>query len=124
MKINLLQYTCKQMENFFAEIGEKTFHGRQIFKWLHQHGVTELDTMSDLSKSLRQKLKQLTEIRVPEVAYEQKSIDGTYKWLLRLIDGNCIETVYIPEAGRGTLCVSSQVGCALNCTFCSTAQQG
>jgi 23S rRNA (adenine2503-C2)-methyltransferase len=110
--------------SYFEEKGDKKFYGEQIFKWIHQHGVTDFDVMSNLSLKLRSLLKETAIIKAPEMAYEQISSDGTVKWLLRLNDGNCIETVYIPEATRGTLCVSSQVGCALTCSFCSTAQQG
>ena len=93
-------------------------------QWIHQVGLRDFDQMSNLGKSLRERLIQIAEIRIPEISSCQQSKDGTHKWLLKLDCGNCIETVYIPEAKRGTLCVSSQVGCALNCTFCSTAKQG
>ncbi len=93
-------------------------------KWIHQQGVYAFSEMNNLSKALRLKLDAIAEIRLPEIITEQASGDGTTKWLLRLADGNAIETVFIPEAGRGTLCVSSQVGCSLNCSFCSTARQG
>lgn len=124
MKYNLVDFNCKQLEGLFIEMNEKPFHGRQVFKWIHQHGITDFSLMTNLSIKLREKLMQTAEIKLLEIALEQLSEDGTAKWLLRLPDGNCIETVYIPEDGRGTLCVSSQVGCALNCDFCSTGKQG
>ena len=122
--INLLGLNRLALENFFLELGEAGFRARQLMKWLHQRGIADWSQMTDLSAILRAKLKDVAEIRAPEIALERSSADGTKKWLLRLEDGNCIETVYIPEVGRGTLCVSSQVGCALDCTFCSTARQG
>ncbi|MBD3670872.1 MAG: 23S rRNA (adenine(2503)-C(2))-methyltransferase RlmN [Gammaproteobacteria bacterium] len=112
------------MGEFFTEIGEKPFRATQVLKWLHQYGVSEFDAMTNLSKSLRERLQVEAEIRAPEVILDQLSEDGTRKWLLRLPDGNAIEMVFIPEKDRGTLCISSQVGCALDCSFCSTAQQG
>ena len=123
-KINLLDLDLKSLAQFFVSIGEKPFRAQQIFKWIHQRGVTDFALMTDLSKALRERLPNLCEIKAPEIVKEQCSVDGTRKWLLRLDSGNHIETVFIPEKGRGTLCVSSQVGCALNCTFCSTATQG
>lgn len=122
--INLLDFDRKSLTDFFTELGESPYRATQILQWLHQYGVNNIAEMSNLSKVLRQKLATLCEIKLPEIAHEQRSNDGTHKWLLRLADGNCIETVFIPEDDRGTLCVSSQVGCALNCSFCSTAQQG
>ena len=112
------------MEVFFAELGEKPFRATQLLKWLYQFGVDDFDAMTNLSKSLRASLKEIAEIRLPRVVTDQKSDDGTHKWVLEIDSGNHIETVFIPEQGRGTLCVSSQVGCALACSFCSTAQQG
>lgn len=112
------------MEAFFAGIGEQPFRASQILQWIHQRGIDNLDAMTNISKELRARLAEMTEIRCPEVVLEQAAQDGTRKWLLRVDSGNCIEAVFIPEQDRGTLCVSSQVGCALNCTFCSTAQQG
>jgi len=123
-KINLLDYTSEDLKAFFQERGEKPFRATQIIKWIHQHGVDNFDDMTNVSKALREELSNFAEIRAPEIAIDDKSNDGTHKWLLRLDDGNCIETVFIPEEGRGTLCISSQVGCALDCTFCSTARQG
>ncbi|VAX10685.1 23S rRNA (adenine(2503)-C(2))-methyltransferase @ tRNA (adenine(37)-C(2))-methyltransferase [hydrothermal vent metagenome] len=112
------------MEAWFQELSEKPFHARQVLKWIHQHQVTDFDAMTNLSKNLRARLKELAEVRVPEIICDQCSEDGTRKWLLELHCGNRIETVYIPETDRGTLCVSSQVGCSLTCSFCSTARQG
>jgi 23S rRNA (adenine2503-C2)-methyltransferase len=123
-KVNLLDLDRKAMEAFFVAIGSKAFHGRNVLKWIHKHGVTEFDAMTDLSKQLRQELAARAELRLPELVFEQPSWDGTTKWLLELADGQRIETVYIPDGQRSTICVSSQVGCALDCSFCSTAQQG
>lgn len=123
-KQNLLDLDRNGLETFFAEQGEKPFRATQVLKWMHQFGVTDFQQMSNLSKVLRQRLSDIAEICPPEVVFEQKSGDGTHKWLMQLDQQNRIETVYIPEPGRGTLCVSSQVGCALECSFCSTAQQG
>lgn len=121
---NLLDFNRQALQVFFQELGEKPYRAEQVLKWIHQLGIHNIELMSNLSKSLRTKLQSIAEISLPEIISEQLSSDGTYKWLLRLKDGNCIETVFIPEVNRGTLCVSSQVGCALNCSFCSTAQQG
>ncbi len=123
-KVNLLGMDRQSLEAFFVELGEKPFRATQILQWIHQRGVANLDEMTNISKELRTRLAETTEIRCPEVVLEQASDDGTRKWLLRVDTGNCIEAVFIPEPGRGTLCVSSQVGCALDCSFCSTAQQG
>jgi len=123
-KINLLDFTSDKLKQFFLERGEKPFRATQIIKWIHQFGVNDFSEMSNVSKALRAELEEISEIRAPEIVLDKASADGTHKWLLRLEDGNCIETVFIPEDGRGTLCVSSQVGCALDCTFCSTARQG
>ncbi|MEH6503353.1 MAG: 23S rRNA (adenine(2503)-C(2))-methyltransferase RlmN [Cycloclasticus sp.] len=123
-KLNLLNFDRKGLEAFFAELGEKPFRATQVLKWIHQEGVSDFELMSNLSKALRARLADIAEVRLPEIVFEQKSEDGTYKWVLELDGQNRIETVFIPEEGRGTLCVSSQVGCALECTFCSTGQQG
>jgi 23S rRNA (adenine2503-C2)-methyltransferase len=122
--MNLLDLDLAGLESFFVEIGEKAFRARQVLQWIHKYRVTDFAEMSNLSKSLRQKLAETAEITLPEVLHEHISKDGTRKWIIKLSCGNSIETVYIPEDDRGTLCVSSQVGCALACTFCSTAQQG
>lgn len=123
-KINLLGYDLAHMKTFFAEIGEKPFRAVQVIKWIHQFGVNDFDQMTNVSQALRSKLKEIAIIRAPEIVAEQKASDGTIKWLMRLDGGNSIETVFIPEDNRGTLCISSQVGCALDCGFCSTAKQG
>lgn len=123
-KINLLGLDRRALEGFFAGIGEKPFRVTQIMSWLHHYSVDDFDAMSNIGKELRVRLKELAVVEMPAIVHEQTAQDGTRKWLLRLDDGNCIETVFIPEEDRGTLCVSSQVGCALNCTFCSTARQG
>lgn len=123
-KVNLIDLDRAGLTEFFAEIGEKPFRATQILKWVHQHGVVDFDQMTNISKALREKLAEVAEIRIPEIVHEQASLDGTYKWLLQVDETNRVETVYIPESNRGTLCVSSQVGCALDCSFCSTAQQG
>lgn len=122
--INLFTYDRQALKRFFADMGESSFRATQLLKWIHRHGVTDFDEMTDISKKLRARLKEQCEVRVPEVEYEQYSNDGTRKWLLRMDDNNCIETVYIPESTRATVCVSSQVGCTLNCSFCSTGKQG
>jgi 23S rRNA (adenine2503-C2)-methyltransferase len=123
-KINLLGYDLAHMKAFFSEIGEKPFRAVQVLKWIHQFGVDDFAQMSNVSQALRKKLADIAEIKAPEIIMEQKAGDGTIKWLMRLDGGNSIETVFIPEDNRGTLCVSSQVGCALDCGFCSTAKQG
>ncbi len=123
-KINLLDFTSDKLKAFFQDRGEKPFRATQIIKWIHQYSVDDFSKMSNVSKALRAELEEISEIRAPEIVIDKASSDGTHKWLLKLNDGNCIETVFIPEDGRGTLCVSSQVGCALDCTFCSTARQG
>jgi 23S rRNA (adenine2503-C2)-methyltransferase len=123
-KTNLLGLTQKQMEQFFESIGEKRFRAGQVMKWVHHFGIDDFDAMSNLGKALRDKLKACAEIRGPEVVSEDISTDGTRKWVVRVASGSCVETVYIPQNGRGTLCVSSQAGCALDCSFCSTGKQG
>ncbi|HDR1843489.1 TPA: bifunctional tRNA (adenosine(37)-C2)-methyltransferase TrmG/ribosomal RNA large subunit methyltransferase RlmN [Pasteurella multocida] len=122
-KINLMNLTRQQMREFFKELGEKPFRADQLVKWIYHFGEDNFDNMTNINKKLRDKLKQVAEIKAPEVAMEQRSADGTIKWAMQVGDQQ-VETVYIPEADRATLCVSSQVGCALACTFCSTAQQG
>lgn len=123
-KTNLLGLDKKAMQDFFLHIDEKSFRAEQVLKWIHFNGVQDFHAMTNISKHLRQKLAETAEITLPQVIYEKAAADGTYKWLLRLHDGNCIETVFIPEKTRGTLCISSQVGCILNCDFCSTGKQG
>ena len=124
-KQNLLELDREGLERFFVEtLDEKKFRAHQVMKWIHHRHVTSIEEMTDLGKHLRAKLEDAAEIVVPNVMFDKPSVDGTHKWLLGMDGGNAIETVYIPDKGRGTLCVSSQVGCALNCTFCSTATQG
>jgi 23S rRNA (adenine2503-C2)-methyltransferase len=123
-KVNLLNLDKTGLEAFFTEMGEKAFRATQVLQWIYQFGVSDFDEMTNLGKGLRQKLKETAEISVPKIITQQDSDDGTIKWALQLDSGNNIETVFIPEDGRGTLCISSQVGCALECRFCSTAQQG
>lgn len=126
---NLLNYNQQQLVDYFVSIGEKPFRAKQVFRWMHYNHTLELDAMTDIAKSLRAKLQDATSFDLPEVQLEKVSNDGTRKWLIgtdNQKDGtaNSVETVFIPEADRGTLCVSSQVGCALECTFCSTGRQG
>ncbi|MBE9567968.1 MAG: 23S rRNA (adenine(2503)-C(2))-methyltransferase RlmN [Proteobacteria bacterium] len=122
--INLLGLDRAGMEDFFTSIGEKKFRASQVMKWIHQLGVTDFQEMNNLSKDLRTRLSETACVENLKVAQDQISTDGTRKWLLQLMDGNFIEAVFIPEDDRGTLCVSSQVGCALDCSFCSTGRQG
>jgi len=121
---NLLGLDRAGLENFFESIGEKKFRATQVMKWIHQLGVTDFQEMNNLSKALRNQLAETSCVQNLHVAKDQISSDGTRKWLLQLPDGNHIEAVFIPEDDRGTLCVSSQVGCALDCSFCSTGRQG
>ncbi len=123
-KINLLGLDRKAMQAFFSTLGEKSYRAEQALKWIHFHGIKDIHAMTNFSKALREKIIEIAEIRPPEIAYESTAPDGTHKWIIKLNDGNCIETVFIPEKTRGTLCVSSQVGCILNCDFCSTGKQG
>lgn len=123
-RVNLLDLSRSKMVEFFLSIGEKKFRAEQIMKWIHHFGVDDFDQMTNISKALREKLKRLAEIRGPEVVSSQFSEDGTCKWVVRVASGSCVETVYIPEGKRGTLCVSSQAGCSLDCSFCSTGKQG
>lgn len=112
------------MEAFFEGLDAKAFHGRNVLKWIHKHGVIDFEAMTDVPKRLRDRLAEDASVQVPKIALTQPASDGTIKWVLELEDGQHIETVYIPDDGRSTICVSSQVGCALDCSFCSTAQQG
>lgn len=122
--VKLLDFDRKGLEAFFAALGEKPFRATQLMKWIYQEGVDDFDRMTNLSKPLRSYLAEHGRIATPEVVVEQIASDGTRKWAMQTHCGNRVETVFIPEEGRGTLCVSSQIGCALACSFCSTAQQG
>ncbi|HEY5929051.1 MAG TPA: 23S rRNA (adenine(2503)-C(2))-methyltransferase RlmN [Burkholderiales bacterium] len=124
MPVNLLDFDAEQLAGFFTEIGEKPFRARQVMRWIHQYGEADFAAMSDLSKGLRGKLVETATVTAPQVLADSTAADGTRKWLLSVGAANGIETVFIPETGRGTLCVSSQVGCALECAFCSTGRQG
>ena len=123
-KVNLLDFSQEKMIEFFLSIGEKKFRATQVLKWIHHFGVSDFDEMTNVSKALKEKLKKIAEIRGPEIVSSHFSEDGTCKWVVRVASGSCVETVYIPEGKRGTLCVSSQAGCSLDCSFCSTGKQG
>ena len=123
-KINLLNFDRKGLAAFFVEMGEKPFRATQVLKWIYQEDIIDFDQMTNLSKALRAYLKKHCSIVAPEILLEQIASDGTTKWVVEMGLGNRIESVFIPEDKRGTLCVSSQIGCALACTFCSTAKQG
>ncbi len=124
MSVNLLEFERNGFAQFCAGLGEKPFRARQLMRWIHQAGVDDFDAMTDISKSSREEMKKLATISAPAVVRDTTAADGTRKWLLDVGTGNAIETVFIPERTRGTLCVSSQAGCALACTFCSTGRQG
>jgi len=123
-KINLLDLDRQGIRDFFAELGEKPFRADQVMKWVYHYCIDDFDDMTNLNKGLRGKLKEIAEIKAPKIKVQQQSADGTIKFVMELEDGQEIESVWIPEEDRATLCVSSQVGCALECTFCSTGQQG
>lgn len=123
-KINLLDYNQKDLAEYFTSIGEKSFRATQLIKWIHQLGVTDFNLMTNFSKTLRANLIEKTAIKFPEIAKEHISKDGTRKWLFKLEDNNLIETVFIPEDDRNTLCISTQVGCPLKCDFCATGKLG
>lgn len=122
-KINLLNMDPEALSNFFVGLGEKSFRSRQVMRWIYRDYCDNFDQMTDLSKNLRLKLSQIAEIVAPVIRKEQKSLDGTMKWMMGVGD-QCVETVYIPENNRITLCISSQIGCSMKCSFCATAQQG
>lgn len=124
MTINLLNYDGKGLVDICTGVGEKPFRAKQLLRWIHQSGIADFAAMSNLAESLREKLTRMAVIELPQITYDSVAADGTRKWLLSVGSGNGIETVFIPEANRGTLCVSSQVGCALACAFCSTGKQG
>jgi 23S rRNA (adenine2503-C2)-methyltransferase len=123
-KTNILGFSQAQMEDFFADMGEPKFRATQVLKWIHQFGADDFDAMTNVSKKLREKLQQCAEIVEPEVLFQGDSKDGTRKWVIGVSGGNKVEMVLIPDGDRATLCVSSQVGCALDCSFCSTGKQG
>ena len=124
MKENLLGMSLQEMEKFFISMDEKTYRAKQVFQWIHQKGVSDFCEMTNLSKSLQAVLEKKSEIRAPQIVYEKDSKDGTRKWVLNVGKGDLVEMVLIPEAKRATLCVSSQVGCAVDCSFCATGKQG
>jgi 23S rRNA (adenine2503-C2)-methyltransferase len=122
--VNLLGFTLAQMEQFFLDIGEKKFRAQQVLKWIHHAGVVDIDEMTNLGKSLREKLLEIAEVRPPIIVSQKDSTDGTRKWAIEVEGGGLVEAVLIPSGKRATLCVSSQVGCSLDCSFCSTGKQG
>ena len=123
-KTNLLGLSREKMEAFCVSLGEKPFRAQQLLKWIHHQGVDNFDAMTNISKALRARLIECAEIRPPEIVSQDDSVDGTRKWAIRIAGGGLVETVLIPDGERGTLCVSSQVGCSLDCSFCSTGKQG
>ena len=123
-KTNLLGLSRAQLRDFFVALGEKPFRANQLMQWMHQRGVTDFAQMTDMGKALRSRLQEVADIRPPEVVSWHDAADGCRKWVVRVSGGSCVETVYIPEKNRGTLCISSQVGCTLDCSFCSTGKQG
>jgi 23S rRNA (adenine2503-C2)-methyltransferase len=124
LKRNLLDLDAAGLAAFFEELGEKPFRARQVLKWIHQSGAGEFAAMSDLAKSLREKLADVARVHAPTVVGDTLASDGTRKWLMKVDTANAVETVFIPETNRGTLCISSQAGCVLDCAFCSTGKQG
>ncbi|MBX3677211.1 MAG: 23S rRNA (adenine(2503)-C(2))-methyltransferase RlmN [Rhodocyclaceae bacterium] len=124
MKQNLLEFDAAGLTAWFAGMGEKPFRAKQVSRWLHQFGEDDFERMSDVAKSLRTRLSQSSEVRLPTVLRDSTAADGTRKWLLDVGNGNAVECVFIPEENRGTLCISTQAGCALECAFCSTGRQG
>ena len=123
-KTNILGFSKAQLEVFFDSIGEPRFRATQVLKWIHQFGINDFSDMTNVSKPLRERLQKLAEIREPQVIYQGESRDGTRKWVIQVDGGSRIETVLIPDSERATLCISSQVGCALDCSFCATGKQG
>ena len=124
MRVNVLDLDRAALERWFASIGEKPFRARQVLRWIHQRGAQDFDSMTDIAKSLRTRLAEKAEIAAPDIVGDSASEDGTRKWLLKVDGANAVDSVYIPETGRGTLCISSQAGCTLDCAFCSTGKQG
>ena len=123
-KINLVGLSRDQLINLFDELGEKRFRADQVMRWIHQRGVTEISAMTDISKPLRERLRKISEITLPHILASLVSVDGSHKWIVEVESGSKIEMVYIPESRRGTLCISSQAGCSLDCSFCATGKQG
>ena len=124
MKENLLGMSMKKMQDFFVSINEPPYRAKQVFQWIHQKGISNFDQMTNLSKVLQTLLIEKAEVKAPEILYEKDSKDGTRKWVLSVGNGDLVEMVLIPEGKRATLCVSSQVGCAVDCSFCATGKQG
>lgn len=124
IKPNLAGLSLEKLRELFVEAGEKPFRAGQLMKWIHQRGVIDLDQMTDISKPLRESLKQTTEISLPVILEDYLSDDGTRKWIVEVASGSRVEMVFIPEGTRGTLCISSQAGCSLDCSFCATGKQG
>jgi 23S rRNA (adenine2503-C2)-methyltransferase len=124
MTVNLLDFDAEGLTAWFAENGEKPFRARQVLRWMHRFGQSDFDEMTDIAKSLREKLKVMAVVAPPAVVSDKLSDDGTRKFLIDVGGGNAVETVFIPEDDRGTLCISTQAGCALDCSFCSTGKQG
>lgn len=122
--VNLLDLDAEGLVAYCGSLGEKAFRAKQLQRWIHQYNAADFDGMTDLAKSLREKLKGRAVIGTPDILSDHVSADGTRKWLINVGNGNAVETVFIPEETRGTLCVSSQAGCAVNCRFCSTGKQG
>ena len=124
MTVNLLDFDAAGLTAFFAEMGEKPFRAKQVLRWMHRFGQSDFDAMTDIAKTLREKLKATAEVVPPGIVSDKLSDDGTRKFLFDVGGGNAVETVFIPEDDRGTLCISTQAGCALDCSFCSTGKQG
>ena len=124
MTVNLLDFDAAGLTAFFAGIGEKPFRAKQVLRWMHRFGQSDFDAMTDIAKSLREKLKAMASVTPPAIVSDKLSDDGTRKFLFDVGGSNAVETVFIPEDDRGTLCISTQAGCALDCSFCSTGKQG
>ena len=124
MKKNLIGMNKEDLELFFLSLGEKSFRSKQVYQWIHQKGVSDFHAMTNISRELQEKLSEKAEISAPKVVLEKDSKDGTRKWVLSVGEGDLIEMVLIPEGKRATLCISSQVGCAVDCSFCATGKQG
>jgi len=123
-RTNLLGLSKTQLEAFLLTLGERPFRATQLLKWIHQQGVSDFDAMTNISKALRERLKEVAEIRPPRIRQRFDAKDGCYKWIVEVTSGSGVEMVYIPESGRGMLCISSQAGCSLDCSFCATGKQG